>query len=308
MAALPIFAAQPGSTQQNGYSIKSNAELVVLRISARDRQGNFVSDLTKDNFEVYEDGVPQAIQAFTREDVPASVGLIVDNSGSMSGKRADVVTAALDFARSSNTQDEMFVVNFNDTVSFGLPRDTPFTGDADKLQSALSNVVAEGQTALYDAVSYGLQHLQSGTRDRKALIIVSDGGDNVSRHTLDDVMEMTMHSEAVIYTVALFDQNDPDRKPRILAKLAKATGGQAFTPASLADVVPICRRIAYDIRNQYTLSYAPTDEREDGTFRSIKVKVTGQGHGGLIVRTRTGYYAPSSTQTSSKGAVDGAPH
>ena len=291
-------ASKPAAAQNGEYKIKTAVDLVILRMTVLDRKGGFASGLDKDNFQVFEDGAPQTIQSFSREDIPVTVGLIVDNSGSMRVKRPDVAAAALAFARSSNERDEMFVVNFNDTVSFGLPPAMPFTNDPGLLQTALSSIATEGQTALYDAISYGLQHLRRGTRDRKALIVVSDGGDNASKHTLNDIVDMTMHSDAIIYTIGLFDQNDPDRNPHVLSQLAKATGGEAFLPASLADVVPTCERIAADIRNQYTAAYEPTNKREDGTFRSIKVRAKAPGRGGLSVRTRAGYYAPSNSRSS----------
>lgn len=296
--ARPVDHPQSQPAQETPYRIKSNVDLVVLQMTVQDREGGFASGLGKDDFQVHEDGAPQAIQSFSHEDVPVTVGLIVDNSGSMQAKRQEVIAAALAFARSSNPRDEMFVVNFNDTVSFGLPRDTPFTDQPDQLQSALSNVATEGQTALYDAIYYGLGHLKNGTRDRKALIVISDGGDNVSRHMLAEIMEMTMHSDAIFYTVGLFDANDPDRKPGVLKQLSKATGGETFLPASIPDLLPACRRIASAIRNQYTLVYESTNKKDDGSYRSIRVTAKAPGRGRLSVRTRTGYYAPSNSQSS----------
>jgi Ca-activated chloride channel family protein len=223
---------------------------------------------------------------------------VVDNSGSMKSKRHDVIAAALAFARSSNPQDQMFVVNFNEKVSFGLPVNTAFTDQPAQLQVALSRVEADGETALYDAVATALEHLKTGSRDKKVLIVVSDGGDNASQHKLSQIMALVAQSNTVIYTIGIFDDQDADRNPGVLKRLAKETGGEAFLPASLAEVTPICERIARDIRNQYTIAYAPTNKKRDGTYRTLQVKATAPDHKGLSVRTRTGYFAPSPSQPS----------
>ncbi|RPI22223.1 MAG: VWA domain-containing protein [Acidobacteria bacterium] len=280
------------SCQSPPYTISVNVDMVVLHASVRSRKGILVSGLDKDNFQVYEDGVPQQIKYFSHEDVPVTVGLVVDNSGSMRPKRPEVIAAALAFARSSNPEDQMFAVSFNEDVSFGLPADQPFTDQGTQLQAALSRLAAAGMTALYDAVAAALEHLKKGDRDKKVLLVVSDGGDNASRHDLAQVMAMAGQPDAIIYTIGLFDPQDPDRNPRMLKQLAKATGGEAFLPESLADVTPICERIARDIRNQYTIVYVPTNGRQDGTYRVIQVKAGAKDRGRLLVRTRAGYYAP----------------
>ncbi len=188
----------------------------------------------------------------------------------------------------------MFVVNFNAHVSFGLPDGMPFTDQAGQLQSALSRITAIGETALYDAVAVALEHLKQGNRDKKVLIVVSDGGDNASHHTLDQVATLAGQSDAIIYTIDISVPEDPDRNPNALRRLAKATGGEAFSPETLEEVAPICERIAQDIRSQYTLAYTPANTKSDGAYRTIQVKTT--GHGRLTVRTRAGYYAPSKPQ------------
>jgi VWFA-related protein len=275
--------------------------MVILRATAQDHKNVPVSGLKQDDFQVYEDGVLQPIKHFSHEDVPVTVGLVVDNSGSMKPKRHDVVAAALAFARSSNPQDQMFVVNFNEKVSLGLPANTAFTDQTFQLQSAL-RVEPDGQTALYDAVALALEHLQKGSRDKKVLIVVSDGGDNASKHKLPEIMAMAAQSNAIIYTIGIFDEQDEDKNPGVLKRLAKQTGGEAFLPASLNDVAPICERIAHDIRNQYTIAYVPTNRKRDGTYRAIQVKASAPGSGRLSVRTRTGYFAPSgSLATNGKG-------
>jgi VWFA-related protein len=255
-----------------------------------------VSGLHKEDFQVYEDGVLQQTEHFSHEDIPVTVGLVIDNSGSMQPKRPEVIVAALAFARSSNPQDQMFVVNFNEHVSFGLPANTPFTDQAAQLEGALSRIATAGETALYDAVAAALEHLKKGNRDKKVLIVVSDGGDNASKHNLGQIMAMAGQSAAIIYTIGLFDEDDPDRNPHVLKELAKDTGGEAFLPESLKDVVPLCERIARDVRNQYTFCYVPLNRKQDGAYRVIQVKAMAPDRGRLFVRTRAGYYAPSKHQ------------
>jgi Ca-activated chloride channel homolog len=281
------------SRPEDEYTLKVNVDMVVLRATAEDRKNTLVSGLNQDAFQVYEDGILQPIKFFSHEDVPVTVGLVVDNSGSMGRKRNDVIAAALAFARSSNPQDQMFVVNFNEKVSLGLPGNIAFTDQAAQLQVALSRVAADGETALYDAVAVALEHLKKGDRDKKVLIVVSDGGDNASKHKLTEIMALAGQPNAIIYTLGIFDDQDADRNPKVLKRLAKETGGESFLPESLADVTPICERIAHDIRNQYTIAYVPTNRKRDGTYRVIQVKASAPGYGRLSVRTRTGYFAPS---------------
>ena len=187
-----------------------------------------VSGLHKEDFQVYENGVLQQIEHFSHEDIPVTVGLVLDNSASMRPKRSEVIAAAMAFARSSNPQDQMFVVNFNEHVSFGLPANTPFTDQTAQLADALSKFHANGETALYDAVAAALDHLKQGNRDKKVLIVISDGGDNASKHNLGQIMAGAGQSDAIIYTIGLFDEDDPDRNPHVLKQLAKDTGGDSF--------------------------------------------------------------------------------
>jgi len=296
------------SSQGDQYTIAANVDLVVLHATAQDRKKAHVSGLNQDNFQIYEDGVLQPVKYFSHDDVPVTVGLVVDNSGSMKPKRHDVIAATLAFARSSNPQDQMFVVNFNEKVSFGLPANIAFTDQAAQLQVALSSVAADGETALYDAVAVALEHLKRGDRDKKVLIVVSDGGDNASKHKLTDIMVLAGQSNAVIYTLGVFDDQDADRNPGVLTRLAKETGGEFFLPASLADVTPICERIARDIRNQYTFAYVPTNRKRDGTYRVIRVKASAPAYGRLSVRTRSGYFAPSALPPAATKVVDHEAH
>jgi Ca-activated chloride channel homolog len=295
---LPQATSESQDRTGDEYRIRVNTNLVVLHATAQDHKGALVSGLDKDSFQVYEDGVLQQIKHFSHDDVPVTVGLVIDNSGSMGRKRAEVIAAALAFARSSNPQDQMFVVNFNEHVRFALPDNTSFTGQVSELEVALSKIITSGQTALYDAIAAALEHLKKGDRDKRVLIVISDGGDNASKHNLAQIMGLAQRADVIVYTIGLFDEEDDDRNPHVLTQLAKDTGGDVFLPRSLKDVVPICERIARDIRNQYTIAYVPANGKQDGTYRAIQVKAGAAGRGQLSVRTRAGYRAPLASQLS----------
>ena len=282
---------QPAQTQE--YTLKLHANIVLLNATVLDRHNSLVSGLEKDNFQIYEDGALQQIKHFSHEDIPVTVGILVDNSGSMKAKRDDVIAAALAFARSSNPRDQMFVVNFNDHVTLGLPANEPFTDKKDQLQRAMLGIRAVGRTALYDGIVAGMDHLKLGRHDKKVLIVISDGGDNASNYHLAQVIEMAKQSAALVYAIGIFDENDDDSNPSVLKRLAKVTGGEAFFPSSSSEVVPICEKIARDIRNQYTLAYVPNIAAPDGSYRTIEVKANAAGHGRLSVRTRPGYFVSS---------------
>jgi VWFA-related protein len=300
---VPIFgcaqASQPAQGASNAeYTLKLNADMVILSATVLDRHNALVSGLNKDDFQVYEDGVLQQLKYFSHEDIPVTAGILVDNSGSMGSKRADVIAAALAFAQFSNPQDQMFVVNFNEHVSFGLPKGTPFTDRRDQLKSALSEIRTIGETALYDGIAAGLDHLRQGNRDKKVLIVISDGGDNASKHSLAQTIDMAKQSAAIIYAIGIFDDQDPDQNPAVLTRFARQTGGEAFFPASSKDIVAICELIAHNIRNQYTLAYVPATAKPGETYRAIAVKAAKPGHGHMSVRTRAGYSMPSATVSS----------
>ena len=298
LTVLPCVALSQQNSQaepshQGGFTIRASVDLVVLRATVRDGKGAPVAGLGKEDFQVFEDKVPQQIEFFSHEDVPVTVGLVIDNSGSMRSKRSDVINAALAFARSSNPEDQVFVVNFNEHVSMGLPGNVPFTGNQEQLERALSRNKANGLTALYDAVAVALEQLKKGKWDKKVLILISDGGDNASRHKLAEIVTMVNQSSAIIYTMGIFDANDDDRNPRMLKQLSRISGGESFFPESLQKILPICQQIAHDIRNQYTISYAPANRKSDGAYRAIEVKARKTStRGRLIVSTRAGYSAP----------------
>ena len=296
-AALSQGAPQPG--QVGPYAIRTSVDLVVLQATVRDHKGAPVPGLRKENFQVYEDKVPQQIESFSHEDVPVTVGLVIDNSGSMRSKRSDVITAAMAFVRSSNPADQMFVVNFNEHVSMGLPAALPFTNDAAQLETALSGNAISGMTALYDAIATGLEQLQRGKWDKKVLIVVSDGGDNASKRNLAQVLSTVNQSNAVIYTMGIFDETDEDRNPRVLRQLSRASGGEAFFPKTLQEILPICEQIAHEIRSQYSIAFVPTNRKQDGTYRTIEVKAySSSGGRRLSVITRAGFSIPSTLHST----------
>lgn len=279
------------------FRVSIDVALVILHATVSDRAGAAVHNLDEQDFEIYENGVRQRIRVFQNEDTPVTVGLIVDHSSTMGRKLAEVSAAARTFVRFSNPDDEMFVVNFNERVSMGLPGKIRFTNKTAELESAITSAPAGGQTALYDAIARGLEELRAGHRDRKVLIVVSDGGDNASARRLDQVMKLAGQSSAVIYTVGIFDEGDPDRNPGVLKRLAEATGGEAYFPRQVSEVLATSERIARDIRHRYTLGYVPANSARDNAYRSIKVIARGKAHNRLSVRTRTGYF-PTGGQTS----------
>jgi len=273
------------------FRISVNVDLVVLTATVHDRKGQAVSGLREQEFEVYEDGVRQTLRLFKHEDIPVTVGLLVDHSGSMRRKLAHVIAAARAFVESSSADDQMFVVNFNEHVGLGLPPSMQFTNRSDELALAISNTPALGMTALYDALALGQQQLAAGTRDKKVLIVISDGGDNASTHKLQEILRIAEQSSTIVYTIGIFDDEDPDKNPAVLKRLAEATGGEAFFPGETSTVLAACERIAREIRNQYTLGYVSGNTPKAGAFRTIKVVARGTGNRKLVVRTRAGYVA-----------------
>jgi VWFA-related protein len=292
MRALPAQVPAVEAPEQP-FKLSATAELVLLDVSVKDTTGERVSNLGKDNFKVYEYGKLQKITQFASEDVPVTVGLVIDTSGSMRPKYRDVVTAALSFIQASNKKDEVFVVNFGDRVSSGLPSGVPFTADYLQLRKALSWVVPAGRTALYDAILFSLRHLEIGKCEKKALILVSDGGDNGSIHRSEEVMEMVRESRATIYTIGIADANDHDRNLALLRRLAQVSGGEYFFPQYLSEVIGICRQIASDIRTRYTIGYVPVRSGEQGSLRKMKVTASTPSGRKLVVHTRTTYVLPS---------------
>jgi VWFA-related protein len=297
MNTLPFLAmiclAGNGGLSQTPEPLRISVDvnLVVLHPTARDGKGHFASDLRAQDFEIYEDGVRQTIQLFQHEDVPVTVGLLVDHSTSMRPKLTEVIAAARTFVQASSPDDQMFVVNFNEKVMLGIPDAVGFTNNSAELERAIFRMPARGMTALYDAVAVAQERLLAGTRDKKVLIVISDGGDNASAHSLAEVLKIAARSSALIYTIGIFAPEDEDKNPEVLRRLAGTTGGDAFFPDKLDDVVGICDHIARDIRQQYTLGYVSNNAVKPGVYRSIRVVARSAGNGKLVVRTRSGYIA-----------------
>jgi Ca-activated chloride channel homolog len=290
LSTILLAPAQQGRGEEP-LTISVSVDAVVLNVTVTDRKGRHVSGLAAGDFRIYEDNRPQTITLFAAEDGSASIGLVIDRSGSMLDKRADVVAAALAFVGASNPDDEMFVVTFNEHVSLGLPPSIPFTSEIAEMRGALLRTLPTGLTALYDAVTVGLEHVNGGTRDRKALVVLSDGGDNASAAGLDEVLESAARSNATIYTVGMYDETDRDRNPRALRRIAEASGGRAYFPQSLSNLQPVWRAIASAIRSQYTIGYVSTSPAHDGRFRHIRVTARPADGGNLRVTTRHGYRA-----------------
>jgi Ca-activated chloride channel family protein len=283
------FSTERSASVDGQAKIAVTANLVLLPVNVTDARGTFVSGLKLEDFRVYEDGQLQKVTVFEDGDTPVTVGLVVDHSRSMGSKLLGVVTAVSSFAHSSNPQDEMFVVDFNDDVSVELMRGKAFSNDPKELAEALTAVSARGRTALYDAVSEGLHHLQYGHLEKKALVIISDGGDNASHLKYSQVLAQARQSQALIYSIALVGSDDEEENPGLLRKLCKDTGGIAYFPREGETVANVSKEIARDLREQYTLGYVPQNMKRADAFRKIEVKVNAPGHDRLRVRTRKGY-------------------
>jgi VWFA-related protein len=281
------------SSGQEPVFKSSSAELVVLPVVVTDKQGRYVSDLPGERFTIFDNDRRVPIELFTNEDTPVTVGLIIDASGSMRPKIGEVIAASLRFARLSNPQDELFAVRFNDDVQ-DLGPGAPFllAGDLTGLETAVSSIHPDGRTALYDGLMDGLDHLATGSRARKVLIVVSDGGDNASDATLDAVLARARASNAAIYTIGIFDADDMDKNPGVLKSLANTTGGERFLPRSAGELMAACETIAREIRGGYTIGYVPP--ARDGAFHRVRVAVDSPARK-LKIRTRPGYFAAAGT-------------
>jgi Ca-activated chloride channel family protein len=284
----------PASDTQTGDTVarfSTTSDLVVLHVSVRDRSGRYVPDVPKSAFTVFEDGQPQRIEMFTGEDAPVTAGLILDSSVSIWNIRELVITGAVAFAQASNPKDEIFGLAFNEEVRPVLPASRPFTSDVPTLREALGTaVIARGRTALFDAIAAGLEYAARGSHARRVLVLISDGGDNASHATFEDIVRRTETSNAVIYSVAVVDPLDTDAKPRLMKQLADATGGESFRPATATQIDAALKQIARDIRQSYTIGYTPS-RAPDGTFRRVRVLVSPPNGERVTVRTRSGYLA-----------------
>jgi Ca-activated chloride channel family protein len=309
-AALVFSKSLPGKRSTPGQDqtkIAVSSSLVLLPVNVTDSHGAFVAGLKQEDFHVWEDGQPQNLTVFDERDTPVTVGLIVDHSRSMGPKLAGVAAALTSFAHSSNPQDQMFVVDFNDDVSVELMKGKAFSNDPTELEEALNAVSARGRTALYDAVSEGLLHLKYSHLEKKALIIISDGGDNASHLKYPQVLAQARQSQAVIYSIALLGSDDEEENPNLLKRLCKDTGGLAYFPAQGESVATVSAAIARDLREQYMLGYPPPNASRTDAFRKVEVKVTAPGRGRLRVRTRPGYSLAPEKPAADKAAAKAEP-
>jgi VWFA-related protein len=277
---------------------RASASLVVLHAIVKNARGDLVTDLNQDAFSVYENGRRQKIALFRRDDVPVSLGLLIDNSGSMRTLRTKVEAAALACVRASNAQDEVFVLNFADKPQL----DVPLTSDRRVLEAGIARVDSIGGTAMRDAIEFGSQYLtQRASRDRKVLLIITDGKDNASMASPDHIRKLAEEHEITVYAIALLTDEDPASAKQVrheLDELTGTTGGAGYYPASLERLDENAVEIARQIRNQYTIAYAPLDRSLDGSYRELRVAARGTGR--LFVRTRAGYWATPTTKTQNR--------
>jgi len=291
---------EPTATPENedpGLShspIRVNVDLVLIPVTVTDPMNRLVTGLETDNFAITEAGVKQSIKYFSSEDEPISLGLIFDISGSMANKILRSREAAVEFFKTANPQDEFFVVTFNDRPQ--LLED--FTKSVADIQEKIAYVIPKGRTALFDAIYMGINKMEGARNPRKALLIISDGGDNSSRYTQNEIRSLVKEADVQIYSIGLFEQNAPTIEerngPALLEDISNFTGGRMFwinDPSELADVAT---KISVELRNQYVLGYRPTNPVRDGKWRKVKVKlIPPKGLPSLNVHSRTGYYAPS---------------
>jgi VWFA-related protein len=305
LAGAAVYAqqAKPAQAQDDtGTIFRSDTRLVVCHTTVVDKNGHLVTDLPQSAFTVYENGATQPIKSFKREDVPVSMGLIIDNSGSMRDKRARVEAAAATLAKDSNPQDEVFVVNFNDEAFLDNPHGKDFTSNIKEIEEALTRIDSRGGTAMRDAIRMSIDHLkEKAHKDKKVLVVVTDGNDNSSVISLENLVKSAQQSEVLLYGVGLLseeERREAKRAERALTDLAVATGGETFFPKEVGEVEKIAHQVARDIRSQYTIIYSPTNAAMDGSYRTIKVAVNAPGR--LTARTRSGYYATDKAVAAAK--------
>lgn len=286
---------------QEDTIFRTDSRLVVLHATAEDKEGHLVMDLPQSAFQVYENGVRQEIKSFRKEDVPVSLGLIIDNSASMTDKRARVAAAALALVRSSNPEDEVFIVNFDETPSLTMD----FTSDTRQMQKGLARIDSRGGTAIRDALRTAIEHVKDrDKKEKKVLVVVTDGNDNSSLAPLDTVIRAAQQNEVLVYSIGLLADETPreaEKAKRALDAVAKATGGQTYYPKDVSEIDRIAPQIAREIRNQYIVTYSPANQELDNTFRQIRLIVDAPGVSN--VRTRSGYYATPDRHSPVKSAA-----
>ena len=279
---------------------RSDTRLVVLHASVTDRKGKLLTNLDQSAFKIFENGQPQQIKIFRREDVPVSLGIVIDDSGSMSTKRSRVEAAALAMVRASNPQDEVCVVNFNDDAYL----DVPYTNDIHKMEQGLARIDSRGGTAMRDALNMSLDYTKGkAKKDKKVLLVITDGNDNASNVSLESLVRHSNQADTIVYAIGLFteeEKHEASKARRALKELTTATGGLAFYPKDVSEVQALAVEVARDIRRQYTIYYTPAIQALDGSYRQIKVTVDAPGK--PVVRTRSGYYATPDVVTKAAGS------
>ena len=292
-AAAPLVAATPDPAPPALQVFRAHSDLVVLHVNVFDGRSDAVPDLPQDAFSVVEDGKPQKISFFNSADVPVSVGLVLDNSGSMIARQKMVVAGGLAFAQATHPEDELFVVIFNENVRFGLPQTVAFTKNPVMVHGAMSRFPPGGKTALHDAVVAAIDHLENAEHQKRVLIVLSDGEDNASLVSRDDMLAKAARSNTIVYTVShrTAGLTGDDGNRGLLRKLADTSGGIAYFPRTDAEVVSAFEEIAQNIRRGYALGYVPSNAAHDGAFRRVIVRVRAPGHSNLRVRARDGYLA-----------------
>jgi Ca-activated chloride channel family protein len=294
----PDQGQAPVGTENGGFVFRTEAREVTLHATVVDDRNHLVNNLDKADFTVFENDKPQKITHFHQEDFPVAIGIVIDNSGSMREKRDAVNKAALNLVRASNPDDQVFVVNFNDEYYL----DQEFTADIKKLQAALEHVEARGGTALYDAIVASADYLTHSRLQRKAIFVVTDGEDDASQETLEQaVHKLQQENGPVVYSIGLLGEEKSRRAKRALEVIAERTGGISFFPPTLDQVDEISREVAHDIRNQYTITYAPSTPKSVAGYRTIHVDAHAKPYKKLTVRTRTGYY-PGQEQQGNGGS------
>ena len=264
---------------------------VTLPVTVTDRLGQFVSGLRQEDFLIFENGKPQVISAFRNEDLPMTVGLVIDSSESMRAKCSEVRAAVMSFAESRNSEDEILVVKFNERASLGWPPNMFFNNNVEQLQAALAKHSPEGETALYDAIFLAMKQLELGTRERKSLLVISDGDDNASRISSQQVLAAAERNSVPIYVLVFQDHTSINSQAAFLTQLAETTGGRAHFIGRRKKASSIAKQIARELREQYTLVYSPSHLDHNGAFRTIRVVAQTSAQGKLLVRTRPSYLA-----------------
>ena len=294
---------EPGTSREaaepKGYKIGVNVDLVLMYTTVYDKIGRFVSGLKQEDFRIFEDSVQQTILSFSQEDVPVSMGILLDLSGSMRGKIEQVNKAAEALIRASNPQDQVFLIGFNEDVE--LLQD--FTSDIDEIADALENTVVMGSTAIYDAVYLGVQKAHTGTRPKKAIVLITDGVDRESYYTLDAMVSKVQESDVQVFVVGFLDpikkkglfsgfsKSVPEKAREALIRIAEETGGKAFFPDQVSEIHAIVSEIAIELRNQYSIGYFSSNGAQDGSFRRVKIEIAGANAAGNKLRHRRGYFA-----------------